>query len=267
MSLLRAEVDGRVATVEDLVTTTTVNYGHLTGMTAVDGRVRGLDLHLDRVCHATEELFGTTLDRERVRALLRRALTGLPGAVSARINVFPAGLTWDRLGEPIEPRVLVIIRTAPPVSTTPLRVRTAHYVRDSPRHKHVGTFGLFQQQRLARLDGYQDVIFTDERGRLSEGSIWNVGFFDGERVVWPEAELLPGIALQLVRRGLAELGVPEAVRPVELAHLRGFRAAFFTNAPTGARALSSVDEVEFGVDAELMELLRRAYELAPWDEV
>ncbi|MCO1581750.1 aminotransferase class IV [Crossiella sp. SN42] len=267
MSVLRAEIDGQPATVEQLLTTTTVNYGHFTGMTAVDGRVRGLDLHLARLGHATSALFGTTLDLDRVRALLRQALAGLPGPVSARINVFPAALSWDGLGAPIEPRVLVLIRPAPEPATTPLRTRTARYTRDAPEFKHVGTFGLFQQQRLARLDGYQDVVFLDERGRLSEGSIWNLGLFDGEHVVWPEAAVLPGIAYQLLRRGLAELGVPELDRPVEPAQLTGFRAAFFTNAPTGARALSSIDEVEFAVDPELMDLLRRAYELAPWDEV
>ncbi|MCK2240199.1 MULTISPECIES: aminotransferase class IV [unclassified Crossiella] len=267
MHVLRAEIDGRPATVEELLTTTTVNYGHFTGMTAVDGRVRGLDLHLDRLGNATKSLFGTTLDTDRVRTLLRQALSGLPGPVNARINVFPAELSWGGLGDPIDSRVLVLIRPAPEVATAPLRTRTVRYSRDAPEFKHVGTFGLFQQQRLARLAGYADVVFLDERGRLSEGSIWNLGLFDGERIVWPEADVLPGIAYQLLRRGLAQLGVPEALRPVEPVDLPGFRAAFFTNATTGARALSCVDEVEFAVDPDLMDLLRRAYELAPWDQV
>ncbi len=34
--------------------------------------------------------------------------------------------------------------------------------------------------------------FTDRQGRLSEATIWNLAFWDGDTVVWPDAGLLRG---------------------------------------------------------------------------
>ncbi|MFJ8415618.1 aminotransferase class IV [Bacillus paramycoides] len=83
-----------------------------------------------------------------------------------------------------------------------LRLQITEFERDIPQVKNVGSFGLIYRGRIARMNGFDDVLFLDSLGRISEGSIWNIGFFDGNRIIWPKAEILPGIAMQLIQAGL-----------------------------------------------------------------
>src|SRR5258706_7995430 len=80
----RIEINGAPASVEDLRLLVQTNYGHFSAMQVVDGGVRGLDLHLERIERATRELFGSTIDRERVRACLRHAVGGSRTPLSLR---------------------------------------------------------------------------------------------------------------------------------------------------------------------------------------
>ena len=59
----------------------------------------------------------------------------------------------------------------------PLRLRTAVYERDMAEHKYVATVGLIYQRRLARAEGYDDVLFVDRQGRVAEGSIWIIALW------------------------------------------------------------------------------------------
>ncbi|MFE0700528.1 aminotransferase class IV [Streptomyces sp. NPDC058872] len=106
---------------------------------------------------------------------------------------------------------------------------------------------------------------ADGRGRpagpavgaaLSEGCTWNVGFVDGDgRVVWPEAEVLPGVTMELLRR--ARPG--SVVRRVHTTGLGAMRAVFATNAAIGVRAVRAVDALTFPEDDPVLAELRAAY--------
>ena len=58
--------------------------------------------------------------------------------------------------------------------------------------------------REAASQGHDDAAFVDRRGRLSEATIWNLAFWDGESW-WPRAAMLGGTMMGIVRRQL-ELG-------------------------------------------------------------
>src|SRR5690606_41633283 len=60
-----------------------------------------------------------------------------------------------------------------------VRLQSQTYAREAPHLKHVATMGLLRARRRARLAGYDDALFTDEAGRISEGSLWNIGFIEG----------------------------------------------------------------------------------------
>ncbi|MGP3939920.1 hypothetical protein [Streptomyces sp. 6N106] len=51
------EINGSPATADTLRLPALTSYGHFTAMQIRDARVRGLDLHLDRLRSATRELF------------------------------------------------------------------------------------------------------------------------------------------------------------------------------------------------------------------
>lgn len=253
-------LNGEPASADDLRHLVQTNYGHFTAFRVEDGKVRGLDLHLDRLQHATRELFGSELDRERVRGYLRHAVAGEARELSVRVNVFARSLDRERLDQPVEADVLVIVAPASSHAITPLHVKSFRYARDLPLIKHVGTFALFHHRRLARQAGFDDALFVDADGRISEGSIWNIGFVDCDGgIVWPDAPQLDGVSMQLLKAGRARAGMCSVARTVRLAEIGEFRAAFFTNASVPVRALASIDDRTFSIDDAEIEELRRSY--------
>ena len=256
----RIELNGAPATAEDLRHLVQTNYGHFSAMQFREGGVRGLDLHLDRIEAATRELFGMPIARERVRGCLRHAIDGSEAPLALRVNVFSRALNRDQPAAPVEADVLVTAMPAAGASSSALRVKSFPYTRTLPHVKHVGTFPLFHFRRLAQQDGFDDAVFVDAAGRVEEGSIWNIGFFDGEGIVWSDAPQLTGVSMQLLQSGLARAGVTSTVRSIPLRDIGRFRSAFFTNSSTPVRLIARIDDVEFAVDHELEARLVAAYE-------
>ena len=263
----RIELNGAAASVDDLRHLVQTNYGHFSAMRVEDGCVRGLDLHLERLERSTRELFGAALDRERLRDYLRSAIGTELRPLSLRVNIFSRMLNRDRLDIAVPPDVLVTVAAASSAPITPLRLKSFRYARDLAAIKHVGTFPLFHYRRLAQQAGFDDALFVDDAGRISEGSIWNVGFADAQGIVWPDAPRLTGVSMQLLQEGMTRRGVPSALRPVRLDDLAAYHSAFFSNASVPLRPIASIDAVEFAVDAVLLEKLRQCYDTNPWQRI
>jgi branched-subunit amino acid aminotransferase/4-amino-4-deoxychorismate lyase len=253
----RAEIDGAPATVAGLHRLATVNYGHFSSMQVRDGAVAGLDLHLRRLAESATELFGAPV--EGMRELIRHALAGDRDA-SVRVTVFGGGRS---AGADPGPSVLVSIADPAPSRPQPAwRLRTAPYVRDLPHVKHIATMGLIRHWRQARADGFDDTLFVNPHGRISEGTAWNLALWDGEHVVWPEAPQLAGITMQLLRPKL-----PSVSRAVYLADLAGFRGAAATYSSWPGQPVASIDDMTFGGTAELSELIQAAWETVEWQPI
>jgi 4-amino-4-deoxychorismate lyase len=197
------------------------------------------------------------VDCEHLLAYLRGATRGGPGDLSVQVNVFCRD---EAAGRPVEPDILV--RTSRPVTpaTTPVRVRTAVHERLLPQVKHVATLGLVYRWRRARQVGFDDVLFVDRDGFVSEGSIWNLAFVDGDGIVWPAAPALQGVTWQLVQAGLRREGVPSATRPVHVDDLPAFRSAVLMNSIIPGRPIVGVDGQVFEHDPTLLTMLLRCYE-------
>jgi 4-amino-4-deoxychorismate lyase len=246
--------------VDDLETVAYVNYGHFTAMLARPGGVRGLSLHLDRLDRDAKIVFGHGIDREEVRTRVREALAGHELPANVRVTVFARDISFAAMADLPEPDFLVKVRPVRPARANPPRIRSTVYARDLPEVKHVGTFGLYHQLRLAQQAGYDDALFVDEDGRVAECSVWNIGFYDGERIVWPSAPALPGIEMQLLQEGMRRLAIPTETREVRLGEISGFRSAFLTNAPNGPVMIGSIDDVTFSQDTEPKVFLTAAHD-------
>lgn len=255
-------IDGRPASADDLAHMALVNYGAYTSFRAENGGARGLDLHLARLEAAAVELFGQTVGEDRLRELMRGALAGRAEAW-LRVSLFSPEIghrdpTW--VGTP---RVMVGVFDPPPPLASALRLQTQAYAREAPELKHVATFGLMRARRAARAAGYDDALFTDAGGRVSEGSLWNVGFVRAGAVVWPDAPMLEGVAQALVRRGLDNLGMAQMVEPVRIADLSGFDGAFICNSATPVCPVVSIDGHGFEPAAVPLDALKAAWASQP----
>ena len=83
------------------------------------------------------------------------------------------------------------------------------YQRSLAHLKHTGDFGQSYYGRLAERNGFGEALLTGPDGLISEGSMTNIGFFDGTAVVLSAAAMLSGIAVQLVQ---ARLMLPQRDR-------------------------------------------------------
>ncbi len=253
------ELDGAPLDPDDLAALALTNYGHFTTMRTERQRVRGLSLHLKRLAYDCRVLFDADLDVDRVRYLARRVVEGGAGSCVVRITVFDPALKVGHPGVAAQPHVLVTTRPAPALPLPPLRVQSVAYRRNMPAIKHVGLFDTVHHRRAAQLNGFDDVLFTDAASDaasfVSEGATWNIGFFDGDHVIWPDADCLLGVTMELLRQTRERT----VTAPVDLAALPGMRAAFATNAAVGVRAIAAVDDRELANDHPIVETLRREY--------
>jgi branched-subunit amino acid aminotransferase/4-amino-4-deoxychorismate lyase len=245
-----------------------VNSGHFTSLQVRGGAARGLALHLARLAEGTTVLFDAALDAAAVRGWMRQAAGAADGDGSMRVTVFSRGFDFRRPLQPVAIDVLVAV-SAPPPAPRPLRVQTRSFLRPVPQLKHVGTFPLFHHRREALKAGYDDALFVDGEGRgarIAEGSVWNIGFWDGRQVVWPQAPALRGTTERLLQAGLEAAGVGQVVRQVTVAELGGFRAAFAANA-NGLQPILAIDGIEYSPDAwtGLDGSLQAALGHTPWE--
>lgn len=252
-----AELDGVPVTLEAMQALALTNYGHFTSMRVEDFRVRGLDLHLKRLRRDCQALFDTDLDTERVRHLVRQAIAGRADAIVARVTVYDPTLELGRPGKAASPKVLVTTRPAVAVPQPPMRVQTTGYERDLPAVKHVGLLGLLYQRRSAQLAGFDDTLFVDNRSMVSEGGTWNLGLVAADgTLIWPKADVLPGVTLELLSQ---VYDGPVTTQPVRIEDLSGMQLAFATNAAFGVRAIHVIDDTALPVAENILADLQDRY--------
>lgn len=258
-----AHRNGRSANAVDLTPLAFAGYAHFTAVQVRDGRIRGLDLHLERLRNASAVMFGRALPDERIREYLRAAVAEGPADLSLTATVYSPAGEFTVAGPDVELEVLV--RTGPASSGPdgPLALAAVEHERMLPTVKHVGEVAKTFYLREAVGKGFDDAAFLDRHGRLSEASIWNLAFWDGSSVVWPTADMLRGTTMGIVRRQLERLGVEQRDQEITLADLPALSGAVVMNSWTPGIAVHRIDSVSFSETAEFVELLHRAYDTEP----
>ncbi|MFF5020253.1 aminotransferase class IV family protein [Streptomyces sp. NPDC001165] len=257
-----ATLNGRPVSPDALQTLALTNYGHFTSMRVDDQRVRGLSLHMERLVRDCRTVLGADLDPELVLGYVRQATGELTGSFVVRVTIFDPAVELGHPDKAQTPSVLVTARPAADLPMPPLRVKSIRYERDVPAVKHLGLFGALHARRTALLDGYDDALFIGPDDRVSEGGTWNVGFIGEDGIVWPKADVLPGVTMAL----LQQIGQHHTA-PVTLTDAQGMQAAFATNTSIGVRALSSIDDVPMATEHPLLNELRDAYLAIPGERV
>jgi branched-subunit amino acid aminotransferase/4-amino-4-deoxychorismate lyase len=199
-----------------------------------------------------------------VRAWARQAwaLAG-HGDIWLRLTVFSRAFDFRAPLRSVAPDLLVSVSAASDWTGAPLRLMPVVFRRHRPEIKHVGTFALFELRRQAVAEGWDDAVFIDDADGLIEGTTWNLCLWDGQGFTWPAGPALRGTQERLLQQGLAELGVPQQVRPVALAELGAATAGFACNA-RGMRAIGAVGGQVLADGAAARALLDQALAACPW---
>ena len=237
-------IDGAPPPPDDLTYLATVNYGAYTSFRFERGGVRGLARHLARLDASAVDLFGEPLDEARLRDLIRLAVAE-QDAGWLRISLFSPEIVARSPSWHGRPKVMTIVSPPPSPLADSLRLRVQVHARHLPATKHTGTLDLIHARRVAREAGFDDALFVDQHGVISEGATWNIGFLRGDRVIWPQAPMLAGVTQDLIQAGLSSVGLTSETRPVRLVDLAAFDAAFICNSATPACAVTAIGDHRF----------------------
>lgn len=251
-------LNGKPVDLDHLKVLGLTNYGHFTSMRVDAGRVRGLALHLDRLSRDCRALFGAELDQDEVRSYVRQVVDGSAGPIVARVTVFDPDLDLGHPASASSLQVLVTTRAASMAPPPSLVLTARRYEREVPAVKHVGLFGTVFHRRQAQLAGFDDVLFVDGEGFISEGATWNIGLIEGDEIVWPQASVLPGITMALIQQERSGLQ-----RCVNVAELDRYTGAFVTNAAVGVRGIAAIDAIRWADAVPLAEQIRKEYSAIP----
>lgn len=255
-------IDGNPATSDDLAHQALVNYGAYTSFRVEEEGVRGLDLHLARLDVSAIELFGQPVGQDCLRALMRSALGNRHDAW-LRVSLFSNAISNRDPTADAAPRVMVGVFDPPSSLADGLRVQLQSYEREAPYVKHVATLGLLRSRRLAKAAGFDDALFVNRDGLISEGTLWNIGFLSGDTIVWPNAPMLAGVTQALLAEGLKAQGIAQATRPIAAVDLTSFDAAFLCNSATPAGSIIAVGDHAFAADPSLIARLSEAWASQP----
>ncbi|MBO6527467.1 aminotransferase class IV family protein [Erythrobacter sp.] len=252
--------NGEAADRDDLAGLAFAGYAHFTAMQVRGGKIRGLDLHLERLRFASLRLFGNAMPDDRVRAYLRAAIEAGPSDLTLMATMYSRAGEFTAAATHAEPEVLVRTSPADNGPAGPLELAAVEHERFMPTVKHVGELA----KTYFRRQPADDAAFIDRQGRLSEATIWNLAFWDGETVIWPRAEVLIGTTMGIVRRQLDRLGIPQCTREVTLADLPFLAGAVVMNSWSPGVALRRIDTVPLPDAPDFVTLLHRAYEAEPF---
>lgn len=255
--------NARDATAEDLIPLAFAGYAHFTALQVRSGGVRGLDLHLNRLRSASQSMFGQALLDETVRNAIRAGISASPSDCSLLATMYSSTgeFTAEATGKPPE----ILVRTMAPSSGPggPLSLAVFEYERILPEIKHVGEVAKTWFMRQAAAQGFDDAAFVDRHGRFSEASIWNLVFWDGHAVVWPEAAMLRGTSMGIVMRQLERLGIPQRHQIVTQHTLSQFEGAAVMNSWTPGIAVRKLGAAVIPSAPDFIALLHKAYGAEP----
>jgi branched-subunit amino acid aminotransferase/4-amino-4-deoxychorismate lyase len=255
-------IDGLPPTEADLRYLAAVNYGAYTSFRLEDGGVRGLDLHLARICASAVELFGDPVGEARLRDLIRTSVANRRDAW-LRVSLFSPDILPRSPSAEVRPRVMIGVSPSPSPLATSVRAQVRAYVRSDAHIKHTAIFPLIRARRLARQAGFDDALFADADGLISEGATWNIGFLTGDTVVWPEAPMLDGVAQNLIRSALSTVGLRSEIRPVRVCDLSAFDGAFLCNSATPACPITAIGDHAFETSPDHIQRIVRAWASNP----
>jgi branched-subunit amino acid aminotransferase/4-amino-4-deoxychorismate lyase len=246
------EVNGRAADQAAVSLLEHEGWGHFTAMQVRGARAQGLDLHLARLEGAHQDVYGRALDGQEVRARIRHALDGRMDA-SVRVYGYWAGL-------------IVTVREPQNRPRRPHSMTAVQFQRPLARLKHVGSWGQGRFSEMALAAGFDEGLLVDETGRISEGTITNVGFWRDGLVIWPDAPKLPGITMLILQRQLTAASVGQAEEPVRVQDLTGYDGMILCNSQ-GWAPVGRVDDLTIAQDAAFAKLIAAAIDDCPWDEI
>ncbi len=154
----------------------------------------------------------------------------------------------ELLGAPENTLLILSERAFVPASTRPLRLKTVIQSRPLAQIKHGSLLEMITQRKATLNEGFDDLLWVNPNGTISEASTSNIFFVHGETLFTPDPErdaCLAGITRKQILSHLAGVGIIYSDNPIRYQELSSMEGAFLSNAIAGIQPVSQIDEWTF----------------------
>jgi branched-subunit amino acid aminotransferase/4-amino-4-deoxychorismate lyase len=220
---------------------------------------RWLQAHFTRLRGNAETLgLSLVVSDEAMAEAVRRVGLEQAEEVVIRLTVFPelADFT-ELLGETavqLPSRLLLSSRKAPGLEALQksVRLKTVEYERPLATVKHGGLAEPFYLRRQAIAEGYDDVLFVNRHGHITEASTSNIFFFNEHELATPDPVrdgCLSGITRERVLEKVIESQGDSLIQlinsPLHWNEIDAWAGAFLVNAVTGIRLVNAINDRDY----------------------
>jgi len=220
------------------------------------------DRHYDRMERGARLLRIPFVERDDLAGILKSAVAN-SGISDAYVKIcLLSGGALNYYDDASRGDVAIVVRDYES-RTGPARVCINEFRRisDSPIYgvKSLNYLENIIARREARLNGYDEAVFLNERGEIAEGTASNIFWVRKDTLYTPSVEcgILPGIIREILIDSVNALciGVEEGGYYPE--SLTGSRFAFLTNSLSGSMLISQLGNAEFPLDDGLYETIKK----------
>ena len=226
--------------------------------------IHRLDAHFHRLCHgATKMGLQFSWSLQDLKSGLLSLLDEIPSTnYYIRPIVYRAGSYLNFSDEmPVDVTILAV-NIARDVDK-PLTCHISPFERVSGRAipvtwKICGTYvNSYLSRREAQVDGFNDAIMLDQKGRITEASAANIFFLQKDTVITPALteNIFPGITRSTLLDIASSVGIEVIERDVRPEELEDFDGAFLAATMMELKPLSAIDRHRY--DSSNHVLFRR----------
>lgn len=231
--------------------TVTRGYGAFEAFRTYAGKPFLMDPHLRRLRETCRHLLlalPLSLPKLKAAVLETLAANRFPESL-VRIYV-TAGDADGFVPEKGRQRLLILVSPArlfPPAQYNEgIALRTTKLARSVREAKTIDyTVGIRETLRAIQ-EGFQEVAFLDEKGRILEGTQFSVTAVIGRRLLSAEADILPGVTAEHIFKLAKRAGFKVDRRPISRADLRRADEVFITSTNRELIPVRQVDDLRIG---------------------
>ena len=236
---------------------TKYGMGFFETIKVVNGKPQFLKQHIDRLMRGVRV---AGIKAPGIYSHILDEIASLPiqgnNTISLTVSDVPSGYKLTVTAE---------VRMHNPYAERGLRVGLVDAIRDKynplTRMKSCNyLLNLLVHQR-ANESGWDEVLFLNQEGNVTEGTFTNFFFIKGEEVITapPSEGLLPGVFRGALIDALETAGVPVIERPISYhREIETMDGAFVTNSLIPIERVSSIGNKDFGETETYMRVLRVA---------
>lgn len=240
-------------------------YGAYTTIKYTPEGLLFLDKHFERLRYNCKELNIQYPSDKKILEAIKQSLDKNDFRnkdVIIRVTLFPEKISWAHPQE-IKNTPCAILVSSREMYYLPQNflLKTVKLTRHLPHLKTTNYVVNFLAKTQAREANCHDGLFINEKENITEGTAWNIFFIKDRSVYTPplNSGLLEGITRTGIIHICKELNIELLTEKIPADSISKFDAAFITNSTQGPHGVLKIDNNEYDVENDLLQLIKTEY--------